>query len=288
MGALFFALGSEAKPWIQITNAKPVRENSRFRRFESPDATIFITGIGKMSMAVAVAEYALSLQKEERIRTKIWNLGIAGSTTNKHNLGDFFWIHKLTDHSLKKDFYPERWQSSSFVKESNLVTVDHPMSKNADQAGFIRATEEILENYQLIDMEASGFFFAAEMYFPVENIQIGKIVSDHLEGTFCTAQSVESLINNHTQKLFEEWKETVPDWDKDPLTKETWTSIQQTTTALQFTESMVHELKRAVRYFLLTNPNQKIPMPEILVKDKSLEKREAKQIFERWKTHLYA
>ncbi len=288
MGALFFALGSEAKPWIQITNAKPAKENSRFRRFESPDATIFITGIGKMSMALAVAEFALSLPKEERIQTKIWNLGIAGSTTKSFSLGDFFWINKLTDQSLKKDYYPERWQSSSFANESNLLTVDHPISRSPDKSGFTTATGDILENYKLIDMEASGFFFAAEMYFPMENIQIGKIVSDHLEGTFCTEESVEAMLGNHTPKLLEEWKEKLPDWEKDPLTGEIWNSILETSRTFQFTESMVHELKRAVRYFLLTHPNQKIPYLEIPSTSEPMEKRVAKQIFESWKTLLYA
>ncbi|MDF3820980.1 phosphorylase [Leptospira sp. 96542] len=287
MQVLFFALISEAKPWINFLNAKPLPSTGRFRKFQSDDSYIVVSGVGKISMALAVSEFAHSFQKKERSEFRVWNLGIAGSTSKEQSLGDFFWINKIKDFSSGKEYFPERLEKSKLINETHLTTFDKPVSNKTKKYPFSFLEPQQTNFIALADMEASGFFEAATTYFPSENIQVGKIVSDHLEGTFCTEDSVSLYLNNYIPALSEEWQKPIP-WTRDDSNFSTkWEELKQIAIDLKITESMLHELKRYLRYFILTNPNEPIPLPELPISGKIKDKTQLKQIFQNWKTKFY-
>lgn len=296
MRVLFFALFSEAKPWIEALGATVAPQNSRFRKYTCANATIYVTGTGKLAMALAVSEFAHSLSQREKKRTKLWNLGIAGSTNDLTKLGDFFWISKLRDMATNKDYYPERWEESFYKKEATLLCFDKPVSTQANLSGFIYWDAKIWEEDQitLIDMESVGFFVAAETYFPLENISMGKFVSDHLEGNFCTPDLVDKLVSPHVEQLLKEWEIPVVKFGEDPLTEDLWNEVQTFLRPFPLSESMNQNLKKSIRFFLLNHPEKSLPYPNLNfisnhnLENLKIEKRHTKLILESWTALLHA
>lgn len=287
MSALFFAVLSEAKPWLELLQAKPLVHSGKFRIFQKDSHSIIISGTGKISMALAVSEFAHTLSKEERNQMKVWNLGIAGSNLNKLALGDFCWIHKITDAATKRDFYPDRIINSLFKKEINLTTFDRPITKEINIDRFLSLTKEELDGISLVDMEGSGFFEAASLYFPLENINVGKVVSDHLEGKFCQTEDVEKWMENIAGKLFEEWISPLPWASIDEIDTIEWPKVENFIGDLRLTETMKHDLKKSVRFFRLRNPNTQLPFPDEATKANLKSKSDLKNYFETWKKSLH-
>lgn len=287
MSALFFAVLSEAKSWLERSQAKPFSHSGKFRIFKNESHFIIISGTGKLSMALAVSEFAHTLSKEERNQMKIWNLGIAGSNNQEIPLGDFFWIHKITDAASGRDFYPDRIMGSQFKKETNLKTFDKPITKEKKVDRFLSLTEEELDGVSLIDMEGSGFFEAASLYFPLENIAVGKVVSDHLEGKFCQSENVEMMLAKILNPLYEEWISPLP-WDRvDPFETNDWPIVETFIQDIRLTETMKHDLKKSVRFFRLRNPDSLLPLPETMLKNNLKSKTDLKQFFDDWRKSLH-
>ncbi|EMJ89651.1 phosphorylase [Leptospira meyeri] len=287
MSALFFAVLSEAKPWITKLQAKPMSHSGKFRIFQKENHYIIISGTGKLSMALAVSEFAHILPKPDRNQMKIWNLGIAGSANSEFSLGDYFWIHKITDAATKRDFYPDRVEKSVFTKETTLTTYDRPITKNKASDQFLSLSQEELENTQLIDMEGSGFFEAASLYFPLENISLGKLVSDHLEGNFCKAETVESMMAETIEVLFNEWISPLPWIGIDSIDTFDWPLVESFIQNLRLTETMKHDLKKSIRFFRLRNPKINLPFPDESLKILLKSKSDLKEYFEQWRKSLH-
>ncbi|MCW7489012.1 phosphorylase [Leptospira meyeri] len=287
MSALFFAVLSEAKPWITKLQAKPMSHSGKFRIFQKENHYIIISGTGKLSMALAVSEFAHILPKPDRNQMKIWNLGIAGSANSEFSLGDYFWIHKITDAATKRDFYPDRVEKSIFTKETTLTTYDRPITKNKTSDQFLSLSQEELENTQLIDMEGSGFFEATSLYFPLENISLGKLVSDHLEGNFCKAETVESMMAETMEGLFSEWISPLPWIGIDSIDTFDWPLVESFIKNLRLTETMKHDLKKSIRFFRLRNPKINLPFPDESLKIHLKSKSDLKEYFEQWRKSLH-
>ncbi|TGN06921.1 phosphorylase [Leptospira ilyithenensis] len=287
MGVITFALVSEAKPWIRALGAKPDPAQGRFRYFRTPEHILAVTGVGKLAAALALGEISHKIPKEERKYCRVWNLGVAGTTSPNKSLGDFFWINRITDDSTKKEYFPERIESFSLKAEAHLTTFDRPVSFSKDQEtkpfpNFRELTEEESKSVDLVDMEASGFFEAASLYFELEQIQVGKIISDHLEGTFCTEDKVTGYTEKTIEPLLSDFLKPF-DWEKEELLPDSekthWRNIGE---SLNFTESMLVELEKTILYFKLRHPDSKIPLPQFPPEEKKLEKRMAKEIFQSW------
>lgn len=261
--------------------------SGKFRIFQKENHYIIISGTGKLSMALAVSEFAHILPKPDRNQMKIWNLGIAGSANSKFSLGDFFWIHKITDAATKRDFYPDRVEKSVLTKETTLTTYDRPITKNKASDQFLSLSQEELENTQLIDMEGSGFFEATSLYFPLENISLGKLVSDHLEGNFCKAETVESMMAETMEVLFNEWISPLPWIGIDSIDTFDWTLVESFIRNLRLTETMKHDLKKSIRFFRLRNPKINLPFPDESLKILLKSKSDLKEYFEQWRKSLH-
>ncbi|WP_411821576.1 phosphorylase [Leptospira sp. 'Mane'] len=287
MGVITFALISEAKPWIRALGAKPDRTQGRFRYFRTPEHILAVTGVGKLAAALAVGEISHQISKEERKHERIWNLGIAGTTSFEKSLGDFFWANRLTDDSTKKEYFPERIESFSLKGEAHLTTFDRPVSfsktgETKPLTNFRELTQAETKSVDLVDMEASGFFEAAGLYFELEQIQIGKIISDHLEGTFCTEDKVTGYMEKSLEPLLSDFLKPFPWETKETLPLPEKTQWREIGTSLHFTESMLVELEKTILYFKLRHPDSEIPLPSFPKNDKKLEKQKSKEIFQNW------
>lgn len=287
MPALFFALLSEAKPWIQKTKVTPLSHSGKFRIYRNESTSIIISGTGKMAMALAVSEFASLLSKDERIQMKVWNLGIAGAKDTLGKIGDFFWVHKIKDYATDKDFYPERIVSSSFPKETGLTTYDKPIAKQQNENRFQVLTKEEWESVSLVDMEGSGFFEAASLYFPLENIAIGKQISDYLEGTFCKEDQVKQMMESILDPLYEEWMTPLPWVKEDPFETQIWPELCNQLNSLRLTETMRHDLKKSLRFFHLRFPSSPIPSPQWETIPKIQSKSDLKIFLDDWKEKLH-
>ncbi|MBM9590404.1 phosphorylase [Leptospira sp. 201903075] len=287
MSALFFAVLSEAKPWLELLQAKPLSHPGKFRIFQKESHYIIISGTGKLSMALAVSEFAHNLSKEERKQMKVWNLGIAGAYPSELALGDFFWIHKITDVGSQRDFYPDRILNSKFKNETSLKTFDRPVTKEKVVDRFLSLSKEELLDTSLVDMEGAGFFEAASLYFPLENIALGKLISDHLEGKFCQIEDVETMMTKITNDLFEEWATPLP-WNRvDEVESIDWPKVESFIQNIRLTETMKHDLKKSIRFFRLRNPHSPLPFPEESSKINLKSKNDLKTYFDEWRTSLH-
>jgi len=138
------ALNIEAKPIIKKFKLKSIGSI-----FTNGNINLTVTGQGKIKSAINTA---LLLSKH---RYPTLNIGIAGSSN--HNIGDAFFIHKITDCDSGLEYYPDFFKSPS--EELNTV------SKTA-------------KYFPLTDMEGSGFFEACYKFLTVDEIVLYKIVSD--------------------------------------------------------------------------------------------------------------
>lgn len=162
------ALFPEAKPLIELLELKILREKSAFPIYQNENYSLVVSGIGKISSAIATS-FLLS-RFENLIQESSWilNYGICGSPKELARIGESFLIHKVTDQGSGKNVYPDLVFQSP-LQESSLVTVDKPVFEN----------ESSDHKSTLVDMEAFGFFQAAKKYFTSDKIRIVKTVSDH-------------------------------------------------------------------------------------------------------------
>ncbi|MDZ4725456.1 MAG: phosphorylase [Leptospira sp.] len=290
MSALFFALPAEAKPWIEALEAKPEKKQGHFRYYHSENHSIIISGVGKIAMAMAVTEFAQKFKNLCNQRNfQIWNLGICGSANNEYLIGDFFWIHKIIDDSTGREYFPDRLEKIADFPETFITTFDKPVTKNPDPKNQIFKKLNPIEssNISLVDMESSAFFEAASIYFDLSQIHIGKVISDHLEGNLCSANTVSQLLKKHIPTLLPDFISEKEDADKSPLADEVWIHYKEHALSLNFTESMLVELKKSIIYFILKYPNEDIPKPQIPKLTRNFEKRDVKEYFLQWRQLLH-
>lgn len=282
MPILFFALLAEAKPWIQKAKAYLVSQKHGTRIYRSEFGWIVVSGPGKLAMARAVSNGFFTFQAHGISAEKVWNLGIAGATDLEFPLGNFYWIHSVTELSSRKTIYPDRFVPSVFPKEVRLYTSDLPVTaislpgktvwENRDPAG-------------LVDMEAFAFWETAIQYFPRENLSLGKLVSDHLEGEFCSAIQVETWMEKICLELWDEWIQPLPWLKDDPIPESEKIQFKNIIEEIHLTESMRIELNKSFRFFKLRYPDKELPisLPEILPKTKQ----QSKQLWSHWKKQLH-
>lgn len=164
------ALFPEAKPLIETLGLKISRESNVFPVYRNETHILTVSGIGKVFSAASVA-FLLTKYKEEISHSSwIFNFGICGAPEKKYRLGESYLIHKITEESSGKNFYPDVLFRSG-LRESALITYDKPV--------FSDGTYELPN--ALVDMEASGFFQTSRKFFSSERIRIVKTVSDHFE-----------------------------------------------------------------------------------------------------------
>lgn len=147
------ALKQEAKPLIEHYKMK--QKKAPFPYFESGDASLVISGMGKAQAAAATA-FSLTHGSPGAI----FNVGVCGAHSDA--IGDGFLVHKVIDEGSKAVHYPVMLLDGP---SRELHTLDLPSSEYKESV--------------LFDMEGFGYFWTAERFLSRELIQSYKIVCDN-------------------------------------------------------------------------------------------------------------
>ena len=159
---LITALYAEAKPVIAHLSLKKNNHYIHSTVYENEQVTLLITGIGKLSAAIALTE--LLTEKPPAKHDILCNIGIA-ACAEQENINPLFLCQSITDASTERTFYPDLLFSAP-CNMASLVTVDRVL------------TAEQLTQPVLYDMEAYGICQAALRHFTCERMFFFKVVSD--------------------------------------------------------------------------------------------------------------
>ena len=189
------ATTSEARPLIDFFKLKKKKSISNFIFFDNDEISLTISGIGKINAAMSVTHTYYEFNK---VRNNVWvNLGIAGHIS--YDIGKIFLINKVIDKETNYKYFPR------IINNCNL-----------DQKSCITYSEQnFFYNDDLSDMEASGFFMAADKYTTKELIHSIKIISDNEEQKidfsdknklYDIIKSNKILITSYVENIYKIWK----------------------------------------------------------------------------------
>ena len=200
---LFAALRIEAMPFIRNLNLEP--EEGPFSIYRNEDTILTVTGTGPLSAAAATASVLSTHPVGED--DFLMNVGTAAGIANAC-LHTVYRIHKVTDLSSGRDYYPDLLITPS-GPEATLITGGKLCSNepDPDQISWDMLNSELplLQNEPVLyDMEASGIVTAASHFLAPHQIRILKAVSD--EGTPVTGREVSSL----AELLYNAYLEELP------------------------------------------------------------------------------
>ncbi|CDR35139.1 hypothetical protein [Criblamydia sequanensis] len=169
------AFQSEANPFIKKWRLKK-QENHPFPIYTKDEIVLGISGPGKLKTACLIT-YMGAIYKP----LSFLNFGIAGHPTL--SLGETVFGGKITDASSKKTFYPVPIIPHK-IKVVEITTVEKP------EENYLKDT--------CYDMEAFGFFHAAQLFTTAEFIHSLKVISDNKDASFkhITPSFAEELMDS--------------------------------------------------------------------------------------------
>ncbi len=236
---LLTALPCEAKPIVDQFRLKRLMSESAFTIYARDNLTLTVSGIGKNSMAAAVAYTHLLFGKQSN---SVWlNIGVAGH--KEASTGTPFLVQKVSDADTGQNHYP------TFIvhqpcKTLPLITFSTPQTSYPKNS--------------LCDMEASAFFETASRFSTSELIQCLKIISDNQENSAdkVNPKQVSLLIESQLPLLekvivnFSDLARSLPKTDVDlpKSLSERW----------HFTASERRQLTDLLRRWKLLSPKQSI------------------------------
>jgi|TARA_B100000315_G_scaffold92020_1_gene84767 nucleoside phosphorylase len=175
------ALFCEAKPIITHFNLSK-SESTLFKLYSNQNHSIWliISGIGSSASSRATKHLALASGAD--MGTAWLNIGIGGH--DNLPLGKAILAHKITDFSMGKTWF------SQLVFDPPCLTAS---VKTVEKPDFNYPDDNVVE------MEASGFFSAAESFSTREIIHCMKIISDNSQSSAdkITAAMVDELISRN-------------------------------------------------------------------------------------------
>lgn len=174
------AFQSEANPFIKKLRLKR-QENHPFPIYRQNEIVLGISGQGKLK-ANCLIGYMGALYKP----LSFLNFGIAGHPYLP--LGETVFGGKITEGSSKKTFYPVPLISHKF-KVVEITSLDKPEGNYLENTCY--------------DMEAFGFFHAAQLFTTAEFIHSLKVISDNKDASFkqITPSFAEELMDNAKENL---------------------------------------------------------------------------------------
>ena len=233
------ALPCEAKSIISHFNL--VKRNSTlFKIYSNQDHSIrlIISGVGYSASSRSTKQ--LASVSEASISTAWLNIGIGGHKNLP--LGTAILAHKITDPQMERSWFPQ------IVFDPQCLTAS------------VKTFENPVFNYpnnDVVEMEASGFYSAAESYSTREMVHCMKIISDNLQSPAgkITAAMVDKLISRNLSII----KELVRKLQFLSMEEEKRTSdppfFQECHSRWRFTVTQTHQLKNLLRKWSLLHPN---------------------------------
>ncbi|MDU1910930.1 spore photoproduct lyase [Fusobacterium sp.] len=264
------ALTAEARPLITYFRLKKDNEIKKYQVFKNEEIVLIITGTGMLQGAIGITYVLGNLDiREEDIFV---NLGICGAVEESTSIGDIILCNKIINNSSKKNFYPDMLFKHEF-REGTLETFFHVVDREIE-------IDKI--QGEIVDMEGAGIYEAASLFFLQHQINIIKIVSDHLNTSEITGEKVIELIENKIDKIAK-WlgeRKSFHIGNKEIFSSEEKENIKKIERNLKLTESMHYEFIELIKYYKIQNKsieNIILKYSDIKIKDK----REGKINFER-------
>lgn len=197
------ALRCEAISIIEHLKLKKNLNIESFNIYQTDNIFLCITGIGQFNISSA-----LSFMAGAKIINKasiIINIGIAGS--KNHQIGDFVEINKIGISAANddlyykaKNYYPTKLCSFNFL-EAELITHNKAVT--------------IYPDNKLVDMEGFAFFATAIKFVSLEQIWLGKIISDScIDDLNEIMDSKANTTNYNKDKVTHLIKNNLPNIDK--------------------------------------------------------------------------
>ena len=196
MIAIVCALHSEARPLIDQLALKRVEGVREFPLFIADSHALVVSGVGKIKSAVATTRLISYLQDQHKLvpcECVATNIGIAGAARSTRLLGELALAAQVTDDAAGRSFYSDLLLRSK-IPLADVSTFDEPVLRRRLPLAEIRALD-------LVDMEASAFFEAAQRFLNPSQIYCFKIVSDYLEGAYLDKQRVSQMVAAHIEDI---------------------------------------------------------------------------------------
>jgi adenosylhomocysteine nucleosidase len=240
---LITALTAEARPIIDHLRLKRMDTAYRFEVYRSPDVILIRSGVGKILSAAAVS-YLCALQKFSPSDV-ISQIGICGMPDSTVSIGQVMLINKITDHGSGRDYYPDIIIGHPF-KETALVTHERPVR-----------SLETNSRKNAVDMEASGFIEAAQVFSQSHQIACLKIVSDHLDFATLKPEAVSGLITEGLPEIIEYLNrlQTLIKSERPVLEINESQLILEIRSRFRLTETNYHRLLSAAKKFKVVKGN---------------------------------
>ena len=237
------ALPCEANPIISHFNLSK-RDSTLFKIYSNQDHSIrlIISGIG--SSASSRATKHLALASEADMGTAWLNIGIGGHKDLP--LATAILAQRIVDSKTEQSWFPQLVFDPPCLTAS-VKTVEKPDFNYPDD--------------NVVEMEASGFYSAAESYSTREIIHCMKIISDNSQSLSrppLTATMVDELVNRNLSSI----KELVRKLQVLSMEEEERTSdppfLQECLSRWHFTVTQTHQLKNLLQKWSLIQPEKNV------------------------------
>ncbi len=190
MICIICALYPEARPIVKALGLKEQKGWGKSRVFEGEELLLAVSGPGALNASILTTKICERFSKEIEL---FLNLGICGLIPgNKKgiSLGEQVLVTTLTHEHEKEVYHPEVLFEHR-LKEVSLLTVSAPLSSDGIKRSELMGRQPI----DIVDMEAYGFFRAAQGYLPPSRLHIIKVPSDELEPLKVDSAMVSTLID---------------------------------------------------------------------------------------------
>jgi len=236
------ALSCEAKPIISHFNLSK-SDSTLFKIYSNQNHSIWliISGIG--SSASSRATKHLALASEADMGTAWLNIGIGGHKDLP--LATAILAQRIVDSKTEQSWFPQLVFDPPCLTAS-VKTVEKPDFNYPDD--------------NVVEMEASGFYSAAESYSTREMVHCMKIISDNSQSPAgkITAAMVDKLISRNLSII----KELVRKLQFLSMKEQERTSdppfLQECLSLWHFTVTQTHQLKSLLRKWLLLQPGKNV------------------------------
>lgn len=189
------AMYCELKPFIDKLNLKRDLSVNRFQLFRNEEVTCVVSGVGKLSAAIATT-FLLSRYEINEYDIFV-NIGVCGCANEALDSGDIVLCNKIIDNDNQNTYFPDMMFKHDFL-EGTLETFSKVVTKD-----YLDITKG-----DIVDMEGVGVYKAASLFMHTHQIIILKIVSDKLADLDLNTKDIELLISKKVD-VINNWIKTI-------------------------------------------------------------------------------
>ena len=239
MKLIVTALRQEARPLIDAFGLKQDQSSRKIPIYGSEDTLLVISGIGKLHAGIATT-HALHLSGNPS-DCQVINVGMCGAVVDQIVLGEAVVAHKIWDHASGREFFPDMVYKHG-LQEASLGTFDKPVTSGSRS----------MLACDIVDMEASGVFQAAQLFIPPHQMFFLKVATDYLE---FSSDDYGQMLRYYEQSV-EDWLPVLKGYHPfnplDPvISEEQENLIVSLSESMRLTQTQTHQLRDAALRFLV-------------------------------------